>query len=833
MAYNSIQRENIPLKAYLRADSQSQHFCFEDTSEELVSEEAFWGDSGGLYLHYSDTVNHSIRISQGISNRNSQQKFDNECDNWIVSQLLNPNSSKLYVVEGYAGCGKTTFVNYLVRSKHRWEILDNIDIGASWSPAMEPFLFFDCIKEVLHKQLEELYKKENDVVEKVWDAFKTLGEDNFIPIFHLKAREVVAHFMEIIRNSPKEKVANNLCFYLMEDYENPDTTNRSQWQSIGQTDLLVSVIILLKCAESLIEGNDLTLKKAYALIFDNTDIITNPAISAENVFMLWQVIDHYNRFKEKYCNSQSKNKLPELVIFITVRKVLHSHITSHLVSLEMNHANNPSCATVCDMSDLYSSKDIVAHRIDYWLDRVADEKVIKKFNHIKKILSIQSCEYSDIYSEDSEYMPKSQIDLDAFVNHNYRAFSNALSAMLDEPCLSNLLMQDYDTGASSWQKVSTLIFSISSLYKGIGVWGTMGFGCRDISSIDYPTTLTRLILNYVNFAQRGQSLQQYTTMRSDRITNSHISLREILNSLARINFFSTRSSLSIDDMKDIYETSTNETVDLICDRLATMCARTFSANFEESGYDSEEDELWRRPIYFISGVVLKHTAATFEELKGCFKKSIEEHSDDTILFSITDEGYILINDIVASFEFYSARFCDRKFKKPLHQCSSVDELDQLITPVYELIEKCCERNLFLKDKYLDMYSISLEGYLKQPFHPRTKEHFKNTNASGRLLVPSSFRPQLHIVRVIYAHIGYFNSIKAYLANSGGKRKMCECLTEWIEDYLKLYYKNFFPLFKNINLNADNVVYEKLWKLKDEQKREYATGGTGKNIDIRI
>lgn len=265
-------------------------------------------------------------------------------------------------------------------------------------------------------------------------------------------------------------------------------------------------------------------------------------------------------------------------------------------------------------------------------------------------------------------------------------------------------------------------------------------------------------------------------------------------------------------------------------RLADMCARNPGAYHASAyGYNSEDDELWRRPLYFVGGLKLNHTATSDKEFEQSFKQYLDNDEAEQIKFSITDEGVILIRDIVANFEFYSARYCESTLVKPLHQVISEEEIDLLIQPVYNAIELCCERHAIFMNEYMGQYKVDKNSYLKKGFHPRTNPRFDKSNT----LTTNSFRPQLHMVRVIYAHVAYFNEVKKLISNSEllEKSQMCECLSRWISNYLKLYKDNFYNYLKGTVCNSDNNVYDDLEKLLGEQLQHYGISGDQKNINI--
>ena len=837
MAVIQINKEFVPIKAYLRADCNSQQFKFSDTDQDLVTPEMFWDVSDGIYLDYSKIGNRSIQVSKGISADTGRRTlYNSNCDEWIDHYIYHLESSKLFVIEGYAGCGKTTFINHFIRFYQGFDNCFHIDVGEKWSYSEEPFIFFNESLNGFDRLVDKVMSKSNRVKEKIWKNFFDLGSDEDINILGSEVINAVLGLKKVKSQSKPGDLRNNMHEYLFDQYSRSSPADyegtgseESIWHSVGRTQAIVTLMVLLKCAEYSLGKSS---SNKFSFIFDDLDIMTDPAIPAENVFLFWGVIHRYKAFRDKYYR-RTRCELPNFTIYVAVRKVLYTHITSRLPHLEMYHTYDSSCAATCDISNLYSSQDILGHRISYWSNRVNDRFIVGQFSQIKELISIQSSEPPSGKNDfDLDYLPRRCINLDAFVNHNYRAFSNVLSILLDSPQYARMLMSDYQsTHSTQWQKVATLVFSLSLLYRNGEVWSAMGFGCTDFNLVDYPTTLGRLLLNYLYAARQGQNLHRYLTDRSGILTNANVSLKSLINDICKVNFLTIDTNLSPDELDEHYQSTIAQTEDLIIVRLADMCARTFKSVSSAYGYDAEEDELWRRPLYFTGGLKLNHTAASHDELKEHFKKSLETDAGNQIMFSITDEGFILINDVVASFEFYSARYCDIRSAKPLHQATSKKELDALICPVFEAIQRCCERNIFFKDQYLMQYQVNLDQYLQCPFHPRTKPHFNDASATRKKLVSSSFRPQLHIVRVIYTHIAYFNEIKKLFAKSEDMIPLCECLTDWIAEYLSLYKQYFYDLLKDTICNYDNYVYTMLNALKDKQLQQYAPGGMRKNIDI--
>lgn len=812
MAVRTIDKNAIPLNAYLRADPHSQHFKFSTESRELVDHDMFW-DRDGLYLDYSEIKHHRIQVAEGISQSSSKQILrEDDCDNWIDDNILGLNFSKLFVIQGYAGCGKTTFINHIIQ-KSTAVHYTIIDIGECWKYTQEPYIFFNESLNAFDSLLSEIGSLKRWTRRKVWNKFIDLASDQDLKGLDSELKIIVQDFNNMYSETRKWKdLQGKLYKYLANNYSQSGKKQKL-WHSVGQTQIIIILLILFRCALYFEVDNRLG---NFTLIFDNLDVISNPAIPAENVLLLWGVIDEYIRCCNKY-NLRAKEKLPVFKILITVRKVLFSHITSHLPDLEMNVGRDSICANVCDISTLYQAKEIIYHRISYWKKHLTNDEIIRKLDRLKILMSVhEDSELDEDKNLEYDNEPLNCINLDAFFNHNYRALSNVLSEFV-ENSVYNVLFTYKGNHFEDWQKVAATLFSLSLLYRTEKVWNSMGFGCKDFDTIDYPTTLNRLILNYLYISRRGQTLYKYAGDRRDMPAENYVSLRQLIDIFKKVSFSTIKSDLNEEQIRAKRKLTTiSEMEDLIIDRLANMCARNpISIHGQAVGYDSDDDEHWRRPLYYVGGVKLNHTAATHDELRDYFKLCISKKKSKQVLFSLTDEGFILIRDVVANFEFYSGRYCDKSNGapvKPLYQAMSVDELNTLIQPVYDAIAKCCMRSLLFKEEYMKKYGLNVNAYLRQYFHPRTNPRFNGCQGTKEL-EGRSFRPQLHIVRVIFSHIAYFDKVREYFLNCNDENKeMCECLTVWIKRYLKLYETNFYSILAGTTCNSDNNVYDELINL---------------------
>ena len=127
-------------------------------------------------------------------------------------------------------------------------------------------------------------------------------------------------------------------------------------------------------------------------------------------------------------------------------------------------------------------------------------------------------------------------------------------------------------------------------------------------------------------------------------------------------------------------------------------------------------------------------------------------------------------------------------------------LSSLLKDVYERIEDCCQKQVSFLDFYTEAYGINKQNYMSIGFHPTTR----NGNA------------QLHIERVIFSHIDYFNSYRMYLNSKGDFEKYDE-LNEIVLGYIKLYLELYKTYVLPISNNRNKIVESMEEKLRSGDK----------------
>ncbi len=183
-----------------------------------------------------------------------------------------------------------------------------------------------------------------------------------------------------------------------------------------------------------------------------------------------------------------------------------------------------------------------------------------------------------------------------------------------------------------------------------------------------------------------------------------------------------------------------------------------------------EGEIWRRPIYY-SKYALDNEIDIENKLYKQYEKYKNNEDYKFTEFKICACGETYINGIVPHFEFYSVRINEEH--QDLYCIEKLDELVEILNNVYTKLSACCKKQLEFYNEYVEKYKIDKHKYLGLPFHPRTR----------------SKNPQLHIERVIFSHIAYFNNYRLYLLKKRKLNKYSDfndTLIDYIGKYLGLY-----------------------------------------------
>lgn len=811
----SKKYETITGAELLRADFCSQRIAVPNNIgelTELVTENQFWGNEslqGGLYYDYKNISNRGWTVAQSgwndFSQDKKQQMDSNNTERWIERNTICENDSTITIIQGYAGCGKTIFVNSLIRrladNKRVRVVYQDVYIDYDNNSSEDGYLALSIRNHIITHLTNclcradglELYEKYREMITEYGkdygasfsDVLSILREDGIISslaksIYESRDNTELAN--EKINAFTRQFIAATkvLSGAIKIEYINNKKKRSSFCSLLGVSGEHIKVLLeyyavlhyLLLC--TMHEGED---SGSVVIVYDNLDIIDNPSHVAIFIEKIQKILSKINTIFKN-----TTYRVPAINVIVAVRKVTYSLLGS---TTEVEHsAFNPNNVkpAFLDISNLYSSVAVLKHKAKFLLDNL-DNIIPPQYqrNEIKSFLNAL------------DKIPEktlNSINLSELFNHNIRACANILEYAMKHSV--DIIPRDISPQKMTQRCTNAIwIHSICAVLHERDVWKELGYNTESGSIEYYPAALSRLILTLLYNKRRGYS------KKLDGYDSVEVSFDEIVHEFETLPFeHHPQSNLSRTHIqKEIVEAySLHKTRELIINVISEMLKRNTKS---DSINPKDEMELWRRPLYFSKNAFpLTDTAGNDNirrELRNQLSQ-IDNQNTDFTFFCITDEGYEFIDNIVTNFEFFSIRYNGVK-AKPLCYETDPDNLNSLIETVYKQVEACIKDHLWLKDFYIRRYGKSgnkrsdehykkdLIEYLSKEFHPKT----------------DNFKSQMHIVRTIFDHIYAINDYRDYLISeqSENYKALNSILVYWIGLYLELYRTYFYGLLSEV------------------------------------
>lgn len=788
----------------LRADPYFQED--ENNKAIQIKEEQFWGtdEKEGLYYDYNSSNNELgyTYAKEGWSDYNLKDKMNIEqTSRWIDEHIFRINSN-LCIIQGYAGCGKTTFVHSILKeiySKNIFSGYYNFYIGYIDKATEDRFIPASIEAKIINQIIRYLRDEDGmNIYNQFVELFKLdlselnpVFESYFSPVFYSKNdASLYDSAKKIYANRNTEKREEYEKDYRIRFKNSYHAKCAMQKTDDNMLENLLIIDYLLRCAVFMVRN--LSNEQNQIVVYDNLDIIENHKIIVNFIDKLRSVLSNYIPFKD----SQNLT-LPSFKAIVVVRKITYASI-SRFSEVENSGINQKLLdVEFLEISNIYTQSKVLKYKAKVLIENL--DEYIPKTKSSYDTISLFLNELLKIPEEifiDTKFCE--------LLNHNIRACINMLDDIINSREYKNYISDKSPViQLSNRCKTSVWIYIICSILKTKNIWKDLGYNLNDSRMYNQPTTLSRLILTFLCNRRQGceNNIQGFTTI--------DVSFKEIVEALKKLPFKSFHKRANWE--KEICPVLENEykesdTQDKIVFYISKMLQRNNSdGNFE----------LWRRPIYYTNNAfalsdIDEIKKELFNQIKGFNKKDKSITS-----FCITDEGYTFIEKIATHFEFYSMRY-SRYGAKPL--CCELDKnrLDLLISRVFEEVETCAKKQVWLMNFYIKRHDIPKDKYLEEWFHPRT----------------DTFMPQLHIVRTIYDHIAYLNIYRDELYDKY-KRNLDEidldkfkilncCLFHWIGKYLQLYRTYLYETLKGTVEEYNNNVWLDLMYLywiikKDDDK----------------
>ncbi len=715
---NTKSWEKISLEDILRVDSYGQQIYIYDSVTETRYK--LIRDNREFFTQiYADTSNNIIDIVDGSQINHHKILLED----WISEDIGKTENSLVIFIEGYAGCGKSTFVQYLLSKQlknynYEYEYY-NYDIGANSDKGKS-----DRIVAAIREGF-------------IWQLIKCLSQNK---------KYVIDKFKELI--SQKEIKYLDSEFGIYNEFINVDTFDQaiSYYKRNKDEDKFRSSLHKqlkgFSCTQIL--ALDYVFRLSYYITsdkhdnsllyvcYDNMDSIEN----SRELKKFANILVSMRKNIDEYINETYKNyhgmMMPHFVIITTYRKITAAKIESsiHCERIDDYSEYNQYIQYV-DASHFYSYYDIIEKREEYFSKYIKERRLngdilLSELSTIKKLIKTDFVH--DRYA--------------GLWNNNYRTCSTIFHRIIKKyyqqvkACESFIdkRIDGYDESSSVFYGASAIFLSlICKVFHDGGMWGEEHMNLVELNnskkdkSISELTSLSRLLLTYIS-------------NNKDYFGNiSAVSTLKIFNEFGEL--FKPHA---------------------ICRSLANMLAR-------------DRTDTWRRPIYYHRNAI-NNDENIEDALIRQWEISIEnknKHSTPYTELLLCECGYAFIERLSTSFEYFSNRISNDN--RSLYLTSNIEKMEQIIKKVYEAVKLCCEDMITFSEKYMEIKGIlNYKKYINAPIHPRT--------ISGKPQLHTERIIFSHISYLNHCRLYYINmemSLKE-------KKKLNDMYVSYILKYLTLY-----------------------------------------------
>lgn len=650
--------EEITIKELLKADPFGEEMLIQYPNKRkpqpIMSKKIFFDKI------YADVEDNQIKVTDGAQKKERQINLDKWMEN-----LNQTSNSRVVFIEGYAGCGKSVFVQYLL--KEQLKTLDykynyyNYDIG-SYYDNRGASRIKDAIRECFLQQLSDCIVKGNIQIIKKFEELLGQKEikyiDNGSNIFYQFSGTNA--FRDAVRHLRKDRDEENFRIVLHEQIRD------------FRCEQILALDYVYRIARYIILKDSRILYVCY----DNMDSIENfeeLSIFDNTLISMRHNIDCYiNKTLENF----EQISIPRFVILATYRKITAARV--ELATHSERHedfSEDNRFVQYLDACHLYNYQTLIHKRKEYFVEFFRNERVDKMRIFSKLDMSVR---LSDVTFVQKRYA--------GLWNNNYRTCSDILYEILQdheseiEECLYVLDKKSdgYSIKQSAYFGASSIFLRIvCEIFQEKGLWDENHLNLIPLKEAgnDAPisklTSLSRLILTYIS------------NVKDEKGQPKPVSAKDLFK-----------------EFEGLYPPKE------ICVCLANMLTR-------------DKTGTWRRPIYY-HRYAINDDQQIIEHLnEQCIAFENGDMTCKYTEFLLCECGYAYINRMVSEFEFFSVR---KNNKKSLYLTKDLQEMKEMIKKVYNAVECCCKNMVVFREHYMKEKNMNnIKDYIKLHIHPKTNK----------------------------------------------------------------------------------------------------------------
>lgn len=720
----------------------------------IMDKDTFFGEV------YSSTVNRNLQIMDGSRRETITVDFDQ----WRQRDLKKTSNSVVILLEGYAGCGKSVFVQNLLRlqlgtTEYDYNYYD-YDLGAYLHNA-NSHRIEEAIREcLLDQMIKDIINNKMTII----NQFKKLLNQDEITL--LDTGRMICY--QLTRSKAFEDA---ICsFDIYDDFEEAKANFRALLNAQMERFSLVQIIaidFLFRLAKYITEKN--AEESVLYVCYDNLDAIENfeeLTIFDDTLFSMRRNIDIYISETERNYTDMA---LPRFVIIATYRKITAARVglTGHSERCEDYFIEDKKYVQYIEASHFYSYKNIIKRRKDFF------ERYFKENNVKEEFLLDQLSKSLQLFN--TEFVCTRYAGL---WNNNYRTCSDVMDAMLSkygddiQRCLE---LSENKRDENKLRLSNRKTANVNQTQESFDGYDKL-YGATYGASAIFLNVACKVFKNNSIWDTSHMNLVPFEDYYEGKPAAKMTSLSRLILTYMINHEDSAKDSTSLLEIFDVFSGLFSS--DDICSCLANMLLR------DESG-------TWRRPIYYFANAIKDNGS---DEIITFFKNQWMQYQNNNRNYNYTqlavcECGKVYIARIVMGFEFFSVRVGNRC---SLYCINSLYEQEKAIDAVLQAVTCCCQNMQAFNKLFVNkMYAYDEEKYLDSDIHPRTGK----TN-----------QPQLHTERIIFSHVGYLDYCRRFWIQRAKEdsAKVNGLYIRKMKKYLDLYNTYILPEDSRRKMTAEDL-----------------------------
>lgn len=616
-----------------------------------------------------------------------------------IKEKIDSEDTHNFILSGYKGCGKSTFIGYFLRKIDARSLVINFD--DYWEP--REGIYHNIVMFIYNKISDDFFPNNGDrpciITEKYIDIFHDTGNGEFIEkhidlhgfFTYFTHKLSYVHWVRVGKKCGKEHVKQELRDHVKEHIKS------------GSLSDLMMLLVFWDVAERIVKND----KPQCCIVFENLDVIHNTKDVPELVKNIFAFRNNIDRISESiyYQGQRICDPTQDYILILVMRETTKAEFTNSIDHFSDGKIRFQHFMSISKVYDLY---DIISTRYQY-LENVKENfvgnpKFCKMMQEIENIRTILK-------------NPGTRKRIFAIFNNDYRTCVEALERF----------------GFSD----SRILEANNRFAKIPDVENWPLFGCRSV--------IFRHIFNSFVNDVFFKMVRKYEYSISENGKVGSINLDRMI--LLYLN--------NCQDMLVQEELAEKEYMPL---NILYIEVLKFCKNPETivdaiwNMYDLQNTEIWNHLVTFDDMKTI-----TVSELQSEMNAVIEKKEDFNFArIKITLAGQAYLNYILPHFEYYASRSESGNgyslFSSTPEELCDIHRIEKIIKNEKKEVVECCKRlYLFFEEVFDKTEEFKGKNFL------RTK--FASIKASDNKKTVSRM---YHCEKIIYSNVGYLDSFRFFV-----------------------------------------------------------------------